>query len=340
MPAATAKGSIAFSSLILTLITTRWLAGIVENVGVGFASEIAAVGLLGSMGIVLLLDMRLAFIARILVLGLVAWAFTGVLSLTSTSVPAPAAAVSLIALLMLYALVANALFLHFRTTSKASTIATFFVAFVVVGASLSIFQVATGHGFVEGGKQSIVRAFGSDVHPVSFAIQIVIAATGIECQRLKGGHRFGWIHAILLLLAGLALYLTFARTAWALAAATFGLGMFLRGGISSRLAISLLVLPTVVFALMSSDRFADLGSLPFFWSNFSFENVVFDYRYIDNSVSWRIVNWALGYRQALELPLLGHGPGQSAAASYFNLEMHNILWSRSLKVEQLAWPRF
>jgi len=170
-----------------------------------------------------------------------------------------------------------------------------------------------------------VRAFGSDVHPVSFAIQIVIAATGIECQRLKGGHRFGWIHAILLLLAGLALYLTFARTAWALAAATFGLGMFLRGGISSRLAISLLVLPTVVFALMSSDRFADLGSLPFFWSNFSFENVVFDYRYIDNSVSWRIVNWALGYRQALELPLLGHGPGQSAAASYFNLEMHNIL---------------
>jgi len=76
--------------------------------------------------------------------------------------------------------------------------------------------------------------------------------------------------------------------------------------------------------LLTSQRFADLGSLPLFLSSFSIHDTVFDWRYVDNSVSWRIVHWSIGMQQALQHPWLGFGPGQSAVSSYFNLEMHNV----------------
>ncbi len=98
----------------------------------------------------------------------------------------------------------------------------------------------------------------------------------------------------------------------------------LRGSTVRRISVALLAVVAATVFLTNSERFNDLNSLPFFLENFSIHDAVFDWRYVDNSVSWRIVNWTYGLQQALEQPWLGYGPGQSALSSYFNLEMHNI----------------
>ena len=226
---------------------------------------------------------------------------------------------------MLYALFANAAFSHLRGPAALSVVRRLLAGFVILGAALSLWQVIGGSGFVDPGKPGVIRAFGSDVHPVSFAIQILAAVLALEVIRLKTGARVSVAHVALLTLGAVALYLTFARTAWVMALLVVALTLWQRGSAAQRLGLAALAPPLGLAGLALSDRFADLASLPAFWQNFSFAETVFDYRFIDNSVSWRIVNWSYGLQQAMQQPLLGFGPGQSAHASQFSLEMHNLL---------------
>lgn len=311
--------------LLVALLGLRWLAGIADNSGLRAGSEVAAVVMLAALGLMFLNRMQLTRDASLLVTGLLAWLFTGALSALATDMPRPVEAVALLALLLLYALFANAALGHWRSVAALAAPRRLLTGFIALGAALSLWQCLSGSGFIDPGKPGVIRAFGSDVHPVSFAIQILAALLALEVIRLKTGARAGAVHLALLMLGALALYLTFARTAWVMALMVVALALWQRGSAAQRLGLVALALPLGLAGLALSDRFADLASLPLFWQNFSFVETVFDHRYIDNSVSWRIVNWSYGLRQAMQQPLLGFGPGQSAHASQFSLEMHNLM---------------
>jgi len=311
--------------VLVALVSLRWLAGITDNLVTTGLSEASAVAILAMLGLMLLNRMRLSRDAILLLAGLLAWIVTGTLSALSANMPRPFEAVALLTLLLFYALFANAALTYLRQLSALVPLRRFLSAFVVVGAVLALAQVLSGNGFVDPGKPGVIRAYGSDVHPVSFAIQIVAALLALEILRVKIGARFGMGHLALLTLGSVALYLTFARTAWVMAFLVLAFLVWRRGSGMQKLALAALALPLGILGLTVSDRFADLASLPFFWQNFSFSDTVFDYRFVDNSMSWRIVNWSYGLHQAMEQPLLGFGPGQSAHASHFSLEMHNLL---------------
>ncbi len=309
--------------LIVALVALRWLAGIADNFGATGASEAAALVLLAALGLLVLTRMRLARDPALLVAGLLAWVMTGALSALAAPMPRGIEAAALLTLLLLYALFAEAAFAHLRQPGAQAPLRRFLRVFVLAGAALSVWQVAGGGGFTDPGKPDVTRAFGSDVHPVSFALQMLAALLALEVMRLKSGQRFGWVHAALVAAGALALYLSFARTAWVMALVVAAVALWHGGGRGRLLLVSLAPLGLALLAL--SDRFDDLASLPAFWQGFSFAEAVFDYRQIDNSVSWRLVNWSHGLHQALDRPLLGFGPGQSALSSHFSLEMHNLL---------------
>ncbi len=310
--------------VVIALFALRWAAGIVENLGVPALSQVAAVAMLGGLALVFLAQMRIASDAAVFVAGALAWVVSGSLSFAANPAADAQTTLALLLLLTLYALFANACMNGLATPRGAWRIYRMLALFLAVGAAISVLQLASGRGFVEAGKATIQRAFGSDVHPVSFAIQVVAALVGLEIARARTGQRPGLVHGALMATGALALYLTYARTAWVMALMVVGASFLLRGSWTRRLLLGSGALIAGMVAMATSDRFADLASLPVFLENFSPSDLVFDWRYIDNSVSWRIVNWTYGFNQALEQPVFGFGPGQSALSSYFNLEMHNI----------------
>lgn len=313
---------LAPAAILVGLLAFRWLAGIAENFGIAGLSERAALVALAGVLLLTLNAMAIARHAGLLLAGLVGWGFAGLLSAIANGQMADPHALELIALLAFYAAFANAAFLYRAGVARAG--AGLLYAFIWVGAGLSLWQVATGSGFVAPGRPDLVRAFGSDVHPVSFGIQIVAAAAGMEILRRKDGRRVRAFHAATLAVGLAALYLTYARTAWAMAAIVLLWLALTAPRLRTRVAGAALCLATFI-AFAFSSRMEDLAGLPLFLANFDPANIVFDHRFVDNSVSWRIVNWGHGLDQALDSPILGHGPGQSAVASAFQLEMHNIL---------------
>ena len=309
--------------IILALLALRWLAGIAENFGIPAISEVSAIFMTGCLLFGFLQGMRLSVRSKMLVVGLLAWMFAAILSVAANGV-GDVDSMALLALLALYALFANATACYISDLSALYAIQRFLRAFVLVGAALSIFQIAAGTGFVEAGDIDILRAFGSDVHPVSFAIQMVAAIVGLEIIRIKRRAPLSGSYLVLFGFGLLALYLTYARTAWVMLALSAGITVFLRTSPTRRILMVAAVALAGIALTQMSGRFSDLSSLPFFLQNFSVSDAVFDYRYVDNSVSWRIVNWSLGFQQAIEQPWLGFGAGQSATSSHFQLEMHNM----------------
>ncbi len=309
---------------LLALFALRWLAGIVENAGVPALSQAAALVMLVGLGLSFLFRMRLAADATLLLAGIGAWILGGLASLAANPGLALLPTLELLALLTLYALFANASLTRLNGRGALRLARDLLRAFLLIGGVLSVWQVASGNGFVEQGRATLQRAYGSDVHPVSFAIQLVAAMVALEVTRLRLGARAGVLHLACMGLGVAALYLTYARTAWLMGALTLALPLLLQGPPARRLLAGLGGGLALLGLVLGSDRFADLASLPEFWAGFAWDDVVFDWRYIDNSLSWRVVNWSYGLHQALERPVLGYGPGQSASSSYFALEMHNI----------------
>ena len=313
----------ASALIVIGLFVARWLAGIVEHGWAPGISEYAALMAIGWLIVLFLVHLQISQDATLLLAGLVAMLFAAQLSFAANPMPEPAKAQTLMALLCFYLLAAHACFLHLATPVSLPALRWFFLAFVGAGALLALAQMQAGFGFVDPARAHLVRAVGSDVHPVSFAIQLVIAGTGLVVVHLRSHRRVGPLAWLVLGLGALALYLTFARTAWAMGGMIVLYAALVRGRVWHRVAGVAALLAGVALAT-TSERFADLGSLPFFFQSFDIHNIVFDHRYVDNSVSWRIVNWGYGLTQALEFPWLGIGPGQSASASSFGREMHNI----------------
>ncbi len=309
---------------IFSLFALRWIAGILENFGLPMLSELTAILMLAGLSILFLQRMRLAQDSALFFIGTLTWFVSGSLSLAANPDADPRSTMSLLTLLLLYGLFANACTTYLRTPCSLKPLYRVMATFVLIGCALSLLQVLTNSGFVEIGRDNVQRAFGSDVHPVSFAIQIVAAMVALEVIRIKRHEPPNLIHLLLMASGTIALYLTLARTAWVMGLLIVAMALILRGSPLRRILISVFIAVAGLIFLTASARFSDLASLPTFLANFSTQDAVFDWRFVDNSVSWRIVNWSIGFNQAMEHPLLGFGPGQSAQSSYFSLEMHNI----------------
>ena len=312
-------------ALILCFVVLRVFAGVAENAGVPRLSEAAGMALCAALVLQFVRDWRLARGTIMLFSGFMLWILASGLSAAFAPLAEPIRAWSLSALLLLYALFANALWANLHGPTGLRLVHNFLMFFLVLGSLIALTQFVAGTGFVDQGKPDVMRVFGTDVHPVSFGLQIVLALVGVQISRLKLGLRFSIWNVLIVAVALSALYLTFARTAWGVLAVV---GICLAAGTGSihRRVLATVALACVLTAAVSlSPRFDDLASLPEFLSSFDFNAPVFDHRTVSNSFSWRIVNWAFGLQYASDALLSGYGPGQSADASLFGLEMHNIL---------------
>ncbi len=130
---------------------------------------------------------------------------------------------------MLYALFANAALTYLRQASRACPAAPVPDGLRHCRRGRWRWAGLSGSGFVDPGKPGVIRAFGSDVHPVSFAIQMLAAVLALEVIRAKTGRPLRAGHVALLALGAVALYLTFARTAWVMALMVLALLVWRRG---------------------------------------------------------------------------------------------------------------
>jgi O-antigen ligase len=307
--------------LIVWLFTARLLIVGAEQFGLPEMSKPMAGAMLLLMVGLFLFDGRIARPIGMFAAGIVCWIGAAALSVLAGQVPDIAAAQALCLVLGFYLFFANVLWTCFSGDRGLDDLERMLRAFLHIGLLLCAVQLVTGTGFVDPGKPQIRRVFGADVHPVSFGLQLAVAMSGLAVIRLRQGKT---VPRFLFLMGCIALYLTFARTAWVV----FGLVLLGYAVFAGRWRTRLALFGALVFSgallLGYSDRFDDLLSLPGFLRQFDFFDPVFDYRFVDNSFSWRLVNWAFGLKQASQAIWFGHGPGQSAVVSLFQLEMHNI----------------
>lgn len=311
--------------LLLGLLYLRLFSGAAAALGLPDGARFVTLALAGAAALVFLADPRIARPTALALLGFALWLVACALSLAfAPPLAMPDLAATQVVLLVLYGAMLNGLALHLRGPAVLAAVRRFLGVFILTGAALALYQTASGTGFAEAGRSTYLRAFGPDVHPVSFGLQLVVALVGLEIARLRGGARLGAGMIALYLLGGAALYLSFARTAWVVLLLVVLLMVWSR----SRPALRVTLLPPVagagVLLALASGRFNDLASLSFFLDHYDFSASTYDFRYVDNSLSWRIANWAMGLRLALEQPLTGHGPAQAVAVSAFGLQMHNL----------------
>lgn len=194
--------------------------------------------------------------------------------------------------------------------------------FIVVGLLASLYQIASGNVFVTQTAAATERVYGTAGHPVSFSLQLTSAVVILEVVRQRLNKPLPW------LFYGIALFtivLTQSRTAW-LVVALIGVFYGISRVGSTMKPIYLLILAVFAVAVVHfTGRFDDLSTLPQFFENTDFEADSYQYQYVNNSLEWRIANWALSLNAALLKPLLGYGPGQTTSVSLFDLQMHNVM---------------
>lgn len=200
-------------------------------------------------------------------------------------------------------------------------LAGFTKAFLIVGFLLSVYQIGSGNAFVSVTEAAVRRAYGTAAHPVSYGLQVICALVLLELIRLRLKLPFS---KMVFLVALISLYLTQSRTAWVFGGLLFIIygGRRIQG--MGRVLYYVAIAVILGVAATASDRFSDLSSLPTFLAQTDFSSDTYDFRYVDNSVAWRISSWVLSLKLAAQAPFLGFGPGQAAEVSYFGLSMHNI----------------
>lgn len=323
--------------LLLGLLYLRLISGAAAALGLPDGARFVTLALAGAAALVFLADPRIARPTALALMGFALWLIACALSVTfGSALPLPDLAATQMVLLVLYGAMLNGLALHLRGPAGVAAVRRFLAVFILTGAALAFHQAASGTGFAEAGRSTYLRAFGPDVHPVSFGLQLVVALAGLEIARLRSGARLGAGMIALYLLGGAALYLSFARTAWVVLLLVVLLTVWSRSRPALRLALMPPLAGAGIVLALASGRFDDLTSLSFFLEHYDFSASTYDFRYVDNSLSWRIANWSMGLRLALEQPLTGQGPGQAAAVSAFGLQMHNLFLEALVEVGALG----
>ncbi len=209
----------------------------------------------------------------------------------------------------------------------------FIKVFILVGLLVSFYQIATGNVFITRTAAAAERVYGTAGHPVSFSLQMTSAIVILEVVRQRLGRPVPWVFYGMALLT---ILLTQSRTAWlvvALIAVFYGIS---RMG-SAMKPIYLVGLAVVALGVVQfTGRFDDLSTLPQFFENTDFEADSYQYKYVNNSMEWRIANWALGFNAGMLKPFLGYGPGQATSVSMFDLQMHNVFLEMFVQIGVLG----
>lgn len=318
--------------IVLGFLQLRVFLGVTDNLAGTGLSELALLGFLAALLGLCLYRCMLALPVLPVLAGFALWLALGLISIMANDLPAPQNAYRQFALLMLYALALNQMLLAATEPRFLPLVSRFLAGFVLLGGLLSFYQIATGTGFVAEGRSDILRAYGPDVHPVSWALQLVIALTGIEAlRRVRGKPLNGFVVALYAI--GLAaLYLSFSRTGWAMLALVvlFSVAAGARGALRPVLILCLGAAVLGFFAL--SPRFSDLAGVGETLRNYDFTAQSYNYNLVDNSFSWRLVNWGQALTLAKDNLMIGVGPGQSSLSSQFDLKMHNLFLEAVVEV--------
>jgi len=325
-PDAPAGGAGQFGAgvFLVALLGARVIAGVADNWFATGASEIVTLALLASLSAMFFWHMTLVKDAGLALAGIFLWLLLAGVSFMVNDVYAPAKSYQQIALLALYGLALNQFILTCADPRMTVLIQRFLIAFICLGGALSLQQMVSGGGFSAAGKPMLARAFGTDVHPVSWAMQIVCALAGVEVIRRAQGARLNWPLGLVYSLGACSLYLTYSRTGWAMAAFII-IFVTLQDTKGARRAIwAGLIGLFFAAAAIASQRFSDLASVTNLLRRYDFSAQSYNHTLIDNSFSWRLVNWNSALQLAGEHLLIGVGPGQSALLSQFNLKMHNL----------------
>ena len=333
MHPANSSNSNVMMSLLLVMLYLRLFSGALGSLGAGGVAPLTTLAICGVAILSFLTRPTFSGPSFWLVVGLMIWNGVAIISwYINAPLIRPELATTQVALLTTYAFFLNALEIHTKEKTQYARLQKFLHTFIILGFILCIFQIGTGAGFQEHGRSTFKRAFGSDVHPVPFSLQIVIALVGLEIIRLKLNAPFGRKHLMFFAVSMLAMFLTYSRTGWLIFAIVFGSYALLNSKPILKVTVAPIALISIVFLAISSGRFDDLSTIGYFFENYDFESNVYDYRYIDNSLTWRIANWAIGLQSIIQQPWLGFGPGQAVAVSQFNLQMHNLLFEVLIEV--------
>ncbi|MVT00269.1 O-antigen ligase family protein [Devosia marina] len=308
--------------LFLAFLYLRIAAAIVDmRFGVS-TSPLVSVMTLGFICLVFLTKARLRHVGIGLFWVFVVIAGLGVFSMVAQPMRNPGAASSFVVQTLLYAGVALGTAALFRTQQHLRWLYDFCVVYLAIGAFSSVYQIVTRTGLIERDNQ-LLRAYGIGFHPVDYGMIVVILLVLAEVCRRRAGVGVTWTYRAVILSSLVALYFTQARTAWVMLALVGVSYVYARSKgiwkVTSVLGVGL----GGIWLVFVSGRFEDLTTLPAFLANTAFDATGYDYRLVDSSMAWRIVNWVMHYHVAWENPLIGYGPGQARDVSYFQLEMHN-----------------
>jgi O-antigen ligase len=164
------------------------------------------------------------------------------------------------------------------------------------------------------------RALGLSAHPGLMSLKMVAAMILVWSFRNFSNPR---VVTTFFIGALTSLLLTFTRTGWAvfmlwMAVVAWNIN-------SARLRILLIVfgLPLFVLMVLMTGRLDDLSTMSTFIKNESYRS--FDYRLLNNTFEWRLVQWYDLFSKAMERVWIGHGPGTVAELNVFEKTAHNSL---------------
>lgn len=310
-------------SVVMALLLLRLIAGAVPpDVPLSLAAPVTAV-LLAVLVLFILLDGRIRKAHIGLLLSLGGMLFVSVFSFMLTDpLQKQDAYLFLLRIILLIVWVG---FAGVYLTSKTGLV--IFTSFVrtalYFGAILAIVQVSLFPELYS--IRGDTRAFGMMGHPVPFCMFLFISITFIEFSRVRLGQLRSASDKGAIIAGLVAMVLTQSQTAWIMFAIYT---IFL---IRSRRSTLVKVIATpVLLGIMLGILYA----IPFTRDLFSFFEV-FRYfgeipvdRYahwlVNDSVSWRVVNWKMSVSTMLPQWYIGLGPGQAEIHNYFGLTLHSL----------------
>jgi len=199
-----------------------------------------------------------------------------------------------------------------------------FIKFIMIsGALISIVQYyGLPNMFTFGGH---TRAFGVTSHPVTFGMLMFTCIMLQEFFAAKRGQPRTRFHRFVTLCGLIGMALAIAQTAWLMLAVAILVLSLQRFAMSLRVIVLPILLVLSLLALYSIPWTRDLFS---FFSIFAklgeISTETYSYELVDNSVSWRVVNWKMSVDAMLPVWYSGLGPGHAEYFNYFGLTLHSM----------------
>jgi hypothetical protein len=188
----------------------------------------------------------------------------------------------------------------------------------------AIYQGLSGRGLIAITDDSLIRSFGFSSHPVLFGVQIVLVTSLFLYSQQENLIKVNkYLSVGFYFISMLALFLSFARTAWVMMLLVF-IAHFLKNMHRYSKLLILFSIPIMFLFLGDSilERFRDIGSL-FEFIYLGEYSEADSYKYINSSMHWRVVQWYNLILVGLDNFYLGVGPSQVENYNIYELSSHS-----------------